>query len=858
MDLARPRGCSGGPACSSRDSSYPLPRRYRYVGVRVVKSTLCRLAQAVAYSSTNSRSTGPIAKAAYLPAAAFPGSLGVSNAKRTRVDSSPWPCPTIALHAVLVAVGSKLRALPTSRDKQSTLADEDDEDELLTELEVGGGSWLRRTAGELITDSEPETSSDSEHSDGTGTLNGSFPWVPTSTYASESLQLGAKEPQYQVLEINGTGRITKKDVTRRQLLKSSGLGQRDLRRIDPSLWMTNSSPALLVRDSAILLNLGSLRALVMHDRVLVFDHTSVGARMFLEALQHRLRPDSDGIAIPFEFEVIEAALISRTQRLERALCDVEPKVLNLLEVLPNKLTADALEELRTSKQALVELGAKAGALRQMLLEILEHDGDLKRMTAIGHQCVVNRDGVLECSNINDRDLAEESEQEVEMLFEYYLQKCESFNGQAEKLLDSAKEMEDSIGISLSPDKGEGCSMSMIITMALCGQAFVALLQLAFWATTGGIVVASVEYLACAGCETGNVCAVILDSQIVQLAQNVELASVKRPAHAIGAGDPTTAPATPAAAAVTGAASLLAPIAQQQWLHACNGHNAHVPCEYRQQALAAFDELGFKEPWVERLDVVQEGSHALTSTADYKQQATCSEREPGPGPRVGSCCHLSVPTSSRYTHICLGDGVEPSLPLPPPPLPIPAGNGGTGDGPYLDVISTKHEDGGAALLGRDERGCVAEARRWRAAIQELHGRPPEAHCARVCRHTMPTNSQGRMSAPISQTLAIAPCQEPAHSDDGDGGNCKLGDWRGLARSPTKDEDVNEGAALARKAANDDLEAADGSQRVASARHRVEQRHRALSQCQVTRNFGISCNHLHCHPLVHPTVTSLGIF
>eukprot|EP00850_Spirogloea_muscicola_P001892 SM000007S20852 [mRNA] locus=s7:526812:534390:- [translate_table: standard] len=738
MDLARPRGCYGGPACSSsRDSSYPLPRRYKYVGVRVVNTTLCRLAQAVAYSSTNSRSTGPIAKAAYLPVAALPGSLAVSNASRTRVDSSPWPCPTIALHAVLVAVGSKLRALPTSRDKQSTLADEDDEDELLTELEVGGGSWLRRTAGELITDSEPETSSDSEHSDGTGTLNGSFPWVPPSTYASESLQLGAKEPQYQVLEINGTGRITKKDVTRRQLLKSSGLGQRDLRRIDPSLWMTNSSPALLVRDSAILLNLGSLRALVRHDRVLVFDYTSVGARMFLEALQHRLRPDSDGTAIPFEFEVVEAALISRTQRLERALCDVEPKVLNLLEVLPNKLTADALEELRTSKQALVELGAKAGALRQMLLEILEHDGDLKRMTAIGHQCVVNRDGVLECSNINDRDLAEESEQEVEMLFEYYLQKrsagflitglsrCESFNGQAEKLLDSAKEMEDSIGISLSFVMDESCSIGMIIK--LCGQAFVTLLQLAFWATTGGIVVGGTMLFI-----------------IMYDVDGSEALALPR-AHAIGVGDAATAPATPAAAAVTGDASLLAPVAQQQWLHARNCHNAHVPCEYRRQALGAFEELGYDKTWVERLDVVQEGSHALTSTADNKQQATCSEREPGPGPRVGSRRHLSVLTSSRYTHICLGDGVKPSLPPPPPPLPIPAGNGGMGDNSYLDVVSTKHEDGGEALLGGDERGCVAEARRGRAAIQELHGRPPEAHCASVCHHTMPANSHNRMSA-----------------------------------------------------------------------------------------------------------------
>ncbi|XWS28639.1 hypothetical protein CRYUN_Cryun25bG0088300 [Craigia yunnanensis] len=43
----------------------------------------------------------------------------------------------------------------------------------------------------------------------------------------------------------------------------------------------------------------------------------------------------------------------------------------------------------------------------------------------------------------------EEEEEIEMLLENYLQICESCHGQAERLLDSAKEMEDSIAVSLS-------------------------------------------------------------------------------------------------------------------------------------------------------------------------------------------------------------------------------------------------------------------------------------------------------------------------------------------------------------------------------------------------------------------------
>ena len=92
----------------------------------------------------------------------------------------------------------------------------------------------------------------------------------------------------QVLEVNALGSVQKQEVSRRQLLKSSGEGQtnhphltrvncrgssaphrnrsqgqdrqdvtggsrglaglrqRDVRRVDPSLWVTNSMPALLV------------------------------------------------------------------------------------------------------------------------------------------------------------------------------------------------------------------------------------------------------------------------------------------------------------------------------------------------------------------------------------------------------------------------------------------------------------------------------------------------------------------------------------------------------------------------------------------------------------------------------------
>jgi magnesium transporter len=110
-----------------------------------------------------------------------------------------------------------------------------------------------------------------------------------------------------VLEVYPDGDVAKIEVSRRQLLRSSaGLRLRDIRSVDPALWVTNSAPALLVRDQAILLNFGSLRAIATPQSVLVFDYKSVGAQAFMAALLPRLRAANNGPSpiMPFELEVV--------------------------------------------------------------------------------------------------------------------------------------------------------------------------------------------------------------------------------------------------------------------------------------------------------------------------------------------------------------------------------------------------------------------------------------------------------------------------------------------------------------------------------------------------------------------------
>ncbi|EXB81612.1 hypothetical protein L484_014096 [Morus notabilis] len=245
----------------------------------------------------------------------------------------------------------------------------------------------------------------------------------TSSFG-DSLSLGIREPVYEVVEVKSDGAIATRKINRRQLLKSSGLRPRDIRSVDPSLFLTNSVPSLLVREHAILLNLGSLRAIAMQEHVLIFDYNRKGGKAFIETLLPRLNPKNINGApsMPFMLEVVEAALLSRIQRLEKRLMDLEPRVQALLEILPNRLTAHILEQLRISKQTLVELDSRAGALRQMLLDLLEDTDEICRMCILGRNCTVKKGtGELECAADLEKQIAEEEEEEIEMLLENYLQ-----------------------------------------------------------------------------------------------------------------------------------------------------------------------------------------------------------------------------------------------------------------------------------------------------------------------------------------------------------------------------------------------------------------------------------------------------
>lgn len=72
------------------------------------------------------------------------------------------------------------------------------------------------------------------------------------------LVIGVSTP-LQVLKISKSGKTRKIYVRRRDLLRGHKLQPRDLRRIDPSLSLTKTSPNVTVKESCVLINLGGVR-----------------------------------------------------------------------------------------------------------------------------------------------------------------------------------------------------------------------------------------------------------------------------------------------------------------------------------------------------------------------------------------------------------------------------------------------------------------------------------------------------------------------------------------------------------------------------------------------------------------------
>ncbi|KAH7304929.1 inner membrane magnesium transporter MRS2 [Stachybotrys elegans] len=194
----------------------------------------------------------------------------------------------------------------------------------------------------------------------------------------------AFEPRLRCTEVDEYGKVILVDgeFKKTELIAKYGLLPRDLRKIDSS-----NLPHILVRPSAILLNLLHLKVLIKHDRVLLFDvygsKTSYPQSAFMYDLQGKLQqknaPGQGTAGLPYEFRALEAVLTSVTSELEADFEAVREPVMHILSELEDDIDRQMLRMLLILSKRVSTFEQKAKLVRDAIEELLEADDDLAAM-----------------------------------------------------------------------------------------------------------------------------------------------------------------------------------------------------------------------------------------------------------------------------------------------------------------------------------------------------------------------------------------------------------------------------------------------------------------------------------------------
>ncbi|KAF2753338.1 cora-domain-containing protein, partial [Pseudovirgaria hyperparasitica] len=295
---------------------------------------------------------------------------------------------------------------------------------------------------------------------------------------------------------HGNVTLVNGEFKKTDLIAKYGLLPRDLRKIDSSLL-----PHVLIRPSAILLNLLHLRVLIKHDRVLVFDAygttDSYNQSSFMYDIDQKLRqkesPQNGTLA--YEFRALEACLLSVTNSLESEFEGVSQPVVRVLRDLEEDIDRDKLRYLLMYSKKLGTFEQRARLVRDALTEILEADDDLSSMYLTEKSQGVQRE-------------EDDDHTDIEMLLESYHKVADEIVQAAENLVSNIRNTEEIVKAILDANRNSLMLLDLrfsVFTLGITAGTFVAALYgmnlknfieesdlgfpgVSLWCTVCGIVV----------------------------------------------------------------------------------------------------------------------------------------------------------------------------------------------------------------------------------------------------------------------------------------------------------------------------------------------------------------------------------
>ncbi|KAK5036699.1 magnesium ion transporter [Exophiala sideris] len=261
-------------------------------------------------------------------------------------------------------------------------------------------------------------------------------------------------------DANGSVTLVSGEFKKSELIAKYGLLPRDLRKIDSSVL-----PHILIRPSAILINLLHLRVLIQSDRVLVFDAygstDSYTQSLFMYDLEGKLRQKADprngSTYLPYEFRALEAVLISVTSGLEAEFALVREPVTHILSELEEDIDRDKLRHLLIHSKKLGTFEQKARLVRDAIDDLLEADDDLAAMY------LTERKAIGKPRNENDH-------QEVEMLLESYHKICDEIVEISGNLINNIRNTEEVVKAILDANRNQLMLLELKFSVGTLGLA----------------------------------------------------------------------------------------------------------------------------------------------------------------------------------------------------------------------------------------------------------------------------------------------------------------------------------------------------------------------------------------------------
>ncbi|KAI4105288.1 MAG: hypothetical protein L6R37_002836 [Teloschistes peruensis] len=287
-----------------------------------------------------------------------------------------------------------------------------------------------------------------------------------TTYGRSKAGKAANELRLRCTEINEHGDVTlvNGEFKKSELIAKYGLLPRDLRKIDSSLL-----PHILVRPSAILINLLHLRVLIKNDRVLMLDAygstNSYAQSVFMYDLQGKLaqkQSSQQGTNLPYEFRALEAVLISVTSGLETEFEGVSEPVVRVLRELEEDIDRDKLRHLLIYSKKLGTFEQKARLVRDAIDDLLDADDDLVSMYL--------------SERAQGKVREEDDHTEVEMLLESYHKVCDEIVQISGNLVSNIRNTEEIVKAILDANRNSLMLLDLkfsIGTLGIGSGAFVA-------------------------------------------------------------------------------------------------------------------------------------------------------------------------------------------------------------------------------------------------------------------------------------------------------------------------------------------------------------------------------------------------